>query len=346
MWCGSAATDVRYVVLGAGAVGGTIGARLFEAGHEVVLIARGAHLEALRADGLRYGDPERTRVLRIPAVGDPSEVTWRVGDVVVLATKSQHTEAALTSASVPPSVAVVCAQNGVESERRVLRRFPHVYGMCVMLPATHVEAGAVDADSLPVVGVLDVGCYPDGVDDTIAKVAGDLSGSGFRSQPDPAVMRWKYEKLLVNLASALRALCGPEAEDDAEAAVVRAGLVVAVRQEALACYERAGIRLPSADEQRQRWEGALTVRPIAGRPRAAGSSWQSLARATGNIETDYLNGEIALLGRLHGVATPVNAAIQRLANDAARRRLPPGSVAVAEVAAAAGLAAPVVEMQG
>jgi 2-dehydropantoate 2-reductase len=329
---------MRYVVLGAGAVGGTIGARLFEAGHEVVLIARGEHLEVLRRDGLRYGDPDRTRMLQIPAAGDPSEVAWRADDVVLLATKSQHTEDVLTATSMPPSVAVVCAQNGVENERRALRRFANVYGMCVMLPATHVEAGAVDADSLPIVGVLDVGRYPEGVDATITTIATDLSGSGFRSQPDPAVMRWKYEKLLTNLATGIRALCGPEAGDDAEAAAVRAGLVAAVRQEALACYRRAGIELPSPDELAQRWDGAVTVRPIAGRPRAAGSSWQSLARATGNIETDYLNGEIALLGRLHGVATPVNAAVQRLANDAARRRLPPGSVAVAELAADAGMA--------
>ena len=45
---------------------------------------------------------------------------------------------------------------------------------------------------------------------------------------------------------------------------------------------------------------------IGGRRRGGGSSWQSLARGTGTIETDYLNGEIVLLGRLHGVPTPVN----------------------------------------
>ena len=201
-----------------------------------------------------------------------------------------------------------------------------------MLPATHVAPGAVDADSLPVVGVLDVGRYPEGVDDVIGGVAADLSASGFRSEPDPSVMRWKYEKLLTNLATALRALCGPEADDDAESAAARARLVAAVRDEALACYDAAGIVLPTPDEQARRWGGALTLRPIPGRPRAAGSAWQSLARGTGNIETDYINGEIVLLGRIQGVDTPVNAVVQRLANDAARRRLPPGSLPPAEVA--------------
>ena len=50
-----------------------------------------------------------------------------------------------------------------------------------------------------------------------------------------------------------------------------------------------------------------------------GSSWQSLVRGTGTIETDFLNGEIVLLGRLHGIPTPVNADIQRRVRDAGRR---------------------------
>lgn len=61
---------MRYIIIGAGAVGGTIGARLHEGGHDVVLVARGAHLGALRADGLRFGTPQGTRTLRIPAVGE------------------------------------------------------------------------------------------------------------------------------------------------------------------------------------------------------------------------------------------------------------------------------------
>ncbi len=326
----------RYVVHGAGAVGATIGARLFEAGADVVLIARGPHLEALRRDGLRYGDPERTRILRIPAVGHPSEVEWGSNDVVLLATKSQDTEQALADlvAAAPASITLVCAQNGVENERRALRRFANVAGMCVMLPATHIAPGSVDADSLPVVGVLDVGLYPEGADDTIGGVAADLTRSGFRSVADPVIMRWKYEKLLTNLSTAIRALCGPESGDDEESAAARAGLVVAVRHEALACYERAGIVVPTATDQAQRWGDAITMRPIPGRPHTAGSAWQSLARRTGDIETDYLNGEIVLLGRLHGVDTPINSAVQRLANEAARQRRPPGAFRPTDIARA------------
>ena len=61
-------------------------------------------------------------------------------------------------------------------------------------------------------------------------------------------------------------------------------------------------------------------------PRAGGSSWQSLARGTGTVEADYLNGEIVLLGRLHGVPTPANETARRLVQRAARQRTAPGSM--------------------
>ena len=65
---------MRYIVIGAGAVGGTIGGCLFEAGHDVVLVARGAHLDALRVHGLRLATPMGTHTLRIPAV--PDQPNW------------------------------------------------------------------------------------------------------------------------------------------------------------------------------------------------------------------------------------------------------------------------------
>ena len=78
----------------------------------------------------------------------------------------------------------------------------------------------------------------------------------------------------------------------------------------------------------------MTMGEIEGRPRGGGSSWQSLARGTGNIEVDYLNGEMVMLGRLHGVATPVNELLQRRANEAAEARTPPGSIDPAGLLAA------------
>src|SRR5262245_26761301 len=117
---------MRYIVIGAGAVGGTIGARLFQGGHEVLLIARGPHYEALKTNGLRLITPDSSETLDIPATDGP--VPTRDDDVLILATKSQDTIAALAPWS--PDLPVVCAQNGVANERMALRRFERVYGMC------------------------------------------------------------------------------------------------------------------------------------------------------------------------------------------------------------------------
>ena len=57
------------------------------------------------------------------------------------------------------------------------------------------------------------------------------------------------------------------------------------------------------------------------------------SRGTGTVEADYLNGEIVLLGREHGVPTPVNDVLQRTANAFARERREPGSMSVAELTA-------------
>ena len=88
--------------------------------------------------------------------------------------------------------------------------------------------------------------------------------------------------------------------------------------------EAAGIDFVDREEDQARRGDLMTMGEIEGRPRGGGSSWQSLARGTGNIEADYLNGEMVMLGRLHGVPTPVNELLQRRANEAAEARIPPG----------------------
>jgi 2-dehydropantoate 2-reductase len=68
------------------------------------------------------------------------------------------------------------------------------------------------------------------------------------------------------------------------------------------------------------------LRPVRGHDLSGGSSWQSLARGTGNIEADWLNGEVVLLGRMHQVATPANELLRSTANRMAREGITPGSI--------------------
>jgi 2-dehydropantoate 2-reductase len=313
---------VRFVIYGAGAIGGVIGARLFQSGHDVALIARGPHYEAIRDRGLRIESPIDEALLPIPVVDHPAQLGLTADDVICLAMKSQDTigACAALTACAPPEIAVACFQNGVENERVVLRHFAATYAVCVMSPTAHTEPGVVVAQSAPVSGLLDIGRFPSGLDATAEEIAVALNASTFHSVPRPDVMRWKYTKLLMNLGNSVDAAV----PDDP-----RTGEIVkALRAEGEACLRAAGIDFASREEDKERRGDRMSVQPVNGRFRGGGSSWQSLARGTGAIETDYLNGEIVMLGRIHGVPTPANAMMQRVANDLARAGAPPKSVPI------------------
>jgi 2-dehydropantoate 2-reductase len=321
---------MRFVIFGAGAIGGVVGARLHQRGFPVTLIARGAHLEAIQRDGLTLLSPVERSLLSLPAVAGPAGVAWSDEDVVLLATKSQDTLGALTSLrdAAGARVPVVCLQNGVENERVALRLMDFVYGAVVMAPTAHLEPGIVEAYGAQLSGMIDVGRYPEGTDERSEQICAALSSARFVSRPAPDVMRLKYAKLVLNLGNAVRALCEPGERRDELSALVRA--------EGEAVLDAAGIDFV-ADEVTDvdgRW-AQLDVRDIEGRARAGSSTWQSLARGTGAIETDYLNGEIVLQGRLHGVPTPINQALCRLAAQVSHAGRRPESIAPEDVLAVA-----------
>jgi 2-dehydropantoate 2-reductase len=319
---------MRFVIFGAGAIGGAVGARLSQAGHAVSLIARGAHLEAIRRAGLTLLTPVERAVLELQAVADPAELEWTGEEVVLLSTKSQDTLGALGALrdAAGPGVAVVCLQNGVENERVALRLMDAVYGAAVMLPAAHLQPGTVEAYGAETTGMIDVGRYPDGTDDRCEEICAALSSARIDSHPAPDVMRLKYAKLLLNLGNAVQALCAPGEH--------RTELSELTSAEGRAVLEAAAIphlaeEISDVESRWRRWG----VRDIEGRARAGSSTWQSLARGTGALETDYLNGEIVLLGRLHGVPTPINEQLCALAAGAARDGRAPGSLSAEDVLA-------------
>ncbi|MGW2639841.1 ketopantoate reductase family protein [Streptomyces sp. NPDC001348] len=338
---------MRYIIIGAGAVGGTVGGRLAQGGHEVVLVARGRHHEALREGGLRLRVPEGELTYPLPVVDGPEPLgPLRADDVLILAVKTQDSTAALeTWGPVPVEgggtaaerLPLLCAQNGVEGPRLALRRFRHVYGVCVWLPSTFVEPGVVSAAGSPLTGILHLGRCPHGADDLLRRIAADLEQCHFEAPVAEDVARWQYAKLLGNLGNAVEAVGGPIDSEAGRALYAR------VRAEGAAVLRAAGIPYASDEEQRAARGDKVTLVQLDGTPRGGGSSWQSLTRGTGTIEADYLNGEIVLLGRQHGVPTPLNELLQRLANRFARERRPAGSMPIAELGrladeAAAGIA--------
>jgi 2-dehydropantoate 2-reductase len=317
---------MRFIVLGAGAVGGVVGGRLFEHGHDVVLVARGEHGHAIATRGLTLASAAGVITLPVPTIEQLDQIDWRGDEVVLLSVKSQDTEEALRQlGAAPAATPVACLQNGVANEPAALRRFGDVYGICVMCPAASMEPGVVVAESSPVTALLDIGRYPDGADATAEAIAAAFSASTMEALVRPDIMRWKYAKLLRNLANAVDALCGPGGRSSQ--------VTELARQEGEACLLAAGIAYASDEEDRARRGDRLHPTDVVGHDRGGSSTWQSLARSTGTVEVDYLNGEIVLLGRLHGVPTPANELLQRLTNQKARAHSEPGRMRPEELLA-------------
>ena len=323
---------MRFIIYGIGAIGGTFAAALAAAGHDVLGIARGRMLEAIRANGgLTFRTPAGSRLVDFPVAGAPAEIEFRPDDIIFLTMKGQDTVAAieaLRDAGVTTQ-AIVCAQNGVNNERAALRLFPNVYAITVMLPADYVTAGEVICYGSPKLGMVDIGRYPHGLDDIVASIATAMNSAGFAAFPLEHVMPSKYGKLRENLGNVIEAAVGHGART--------AAMMRPVQAEADRVYDAAGIQRVAIGSADPRRKGLMEMSPVDGVTRTGGSSIQSLKRGTGSIETDYLNGEIVLLGRLHGVTTPLNAALVAIGHELIRKGAKPGSMSEAELRARLGV---------
>jgi 2-dehydropantoate 2-reductase len=121
---------MRIVVIGAGAVGGTMAARLQQEGKQVLVVARGMHYRAINDRGLRFVTPRGEELLRLPVATRPEDVNLLPSDVLLLTVKSQDTDAAVRHWSMADvqggglageRLPIVCAQNGVHNESVALR---------------------------------------------------------------------------------------------------------------------------------------------------------------------------------------------------------------------------------
>lgn len=329
--------DHRYVIVGAGAIGGTVGAVLTRAGANAVLVARGRHAEALATAGMTLRTPDGTFRTPVTAVSRPEDVQLTERDVLVFATKTQQLDAALqewvdqpvcgpggpddligTAGSLLPAMT---ALNGVAAEEKALRYFQRVFGVCVWLPAVHLEPGEVIVRSWPVVGQFHIARWPASISaradaELLTRLAETWNSVGIRVRLPDDVAPWKYNKLLSNLGNAVGALSA-----DAAAA---GDILAAVRREGEDVLRCAGIEFVPFEISTEARKDGPTVRPVPGwYGGQSNSTWQSLSRETGNVETDFLNGEIVRLAHRHGIAAPLNAALASATRAATRKGLGP-----------------------
>lgn len=325
---------MRYIVIGAGAIGGLIAARLQHAGQSVALVARGEAGKTIARDGLRVLTPDDTRTHRLQVCEHPREAAIGAHDVVILAVKSQDTAAAVQDLAgcASPGAQIFCAQNGLENERVALRMFPAVYGMFVFVFAASLKPGEVRCYTSPSYGILDLGRHPHGSDAVAGQVASNLAAAGFDSTARPDILAWKAGKLLANLGNALTASYGDSS--------ALPDLLEAAQAEGRACLQAAGIQFATLEEMLERRRHLLPLKAVEGQAFPGSSSWQSLARGASVTEVDYLTGEIVLLGRLQGVPTPLNQALQAQVRHMARTHIHPGTLDADLLRRAMGMSVP------
>jgi len=335
--------DHRYVIVGAGAIGGTVGAVLTRAGTPTVLVARGRHAEVLATAGMTLRTADGTFRTPVTAAARPEGIRLTDRDVLVFATKTQQLDGALQEWVDQPvhgprgvlgtagdRLPAMTALNGVAAEEKALRYFRRVFGVCVWLPAVHLEPGEVIVRSWPVVGQFHIARWPSSIStqgdaELLARLTETWSAAGIRVRIPDDVAPWKYNKLLSNLGNAVGALSA--------AAAGVSELVAAVRSEGENVLRHAGIEFISFETSTAARADGPTPRPVPGwNTGPSNSTWQSLSRQTGNVETDFLNGEIVRLAHRHGITAPLNAALASAARAAVRDGRGPGRYSAAQLA--------------
>jgi 2-dehydropantoate 2-reductase len=331
---------MRFVICGAGAIGGVIGGQLAKAGKEVIYIEKlQDHGDALRQNGLQLRGVHGNHTLRIPVVTQASEIDFRADDAIFLAVKSFHSDAACqelrqaTALELP----IFCSQNGVRNEETAAHYFQHVNGVMVLIGAKRLEPGVVVQTGNGPVGV---GTFPEGLSQAAKDVAAALDETDLPVYTTDQVATHKWNKMLINLNNASMGLTGfasQEARADATARLWMAD----VYEEGARVLQAAGIAYegpPGMGPIEDRIQELRDLNfdpgvPEEGELKGRASLWQDLYHQRGEVEADYFNGEIVRLGRQHNVPTPYSSLLVDLIKEMAAARELPGKYTIEQLRA-------------
>ncbi|MFJ8893133.1 ketopantoate reductase family protein [Leifsonia sp. NPDC102414] len=317
---------MRIGVIGAGAIGGTIAALLDRVGHQVEVTARGAQLDAIRADGLRLDGAWGSHTARI----DADEILRIQPELAFLCTKAQDAAAAIReNQHLLGGIPVVVVQNGLTGLRQAATMLPgsDCVGALALYAASFLSPGRV----------------------SVTTAANTYIGAGSGEPPESAVFATRvldaamptfavanfdgaqWTKLIVNQINAMPAITGLSAQDTLGDRALRRIVTASMREAVRIGFDR-GIRYGSIQglsngilrfvAAAPLWAGQLvplTMRRRMGATPNPGSTLQSIRRGQ-LTEIDYLNG--AIVGEAHelGREAPINAAIVDLVHEVERTR--------------------------
>ncbi len=294
---------MRIAIVGAGGVGGYFGARLAAAGHDVRFLARGAHLAAMRENGLRVESALGDLHLHPVTASDRAE-DLGPADVVLFSVKLWDTESAaeVVRPLLGPDTPVITFQNGVDSVPRldsVLGPGHAVGGVC------HIAAVIGAPGVIRHTGTLArlwVGRAEGGAGRNIEAFAQAGQAAGVEIEVAPDIRRNIWEKFVFlapfsGVTSLTRLPIGPIRDDADTRALLRAAV-----DEAVAVARAEGVELPVD-------QGERVMAFVDGLPHEMKSSMLGDLERGARLELPWLSGAVVRLGAQHGLPTPTHTFI-------------------------------------
>ena len=317
---------IRIAVMGAGAVGSYLGSRLAAARSEVHLVARGAHLAALREKGLTLITPDGVSTTSVWATDDPASIG--PVDIVLFCVKSYDTDAAIEQLPplVGPETAVISIQNGIDNEAKIAAGIgaEHVLGAATYILAAIESPGVVRSGSARIViGELREGPPSERVTAIVERFrAGGVDASATR---DVRLAKWDKYVLLVAFSAVTAAT--QLTVGDIRGSVAASGMLRAIMTEAWTIGRALGV--PLADDLVDR-----AHKLVLAQDDDEGTSLRHDLLTGHRMELDALQGTLRRLGRQTGVPTPWTDAAFAILEPWAHRNERRSRVAAATFASA------------
>ena len=291
---------MRFTIIGAGGVGGCFGAALAEAGHDVALFARGAHLDAIRRDGLTIRAPEGTRSVRLAASDRIDALP--AADVAVVAVKSYSLADVLpvARAAAERGASVLPLLNGVTAaDELVAGGVPraNVLGGIARISAARTAPGVVERRST--FQSMVVGELGGGPSDRASAIADVFRDAGIDARASDAIDVELWQKFI--FITALAAVCGMARAPIGPVRDAPGGrrLIERAVGEVVAVARARGIALPGDEAER-------TTAYIGTLPPAMKPSFLVDLESGGATELDTLSGAVARFAAHAGIESPVH----------------------------------------
>ena len=293
---------MKIAIMGTGGVGGYFGALLHRAGEQVWFIARGEHLRAMQAHGLRVSSVLGDFTIPVTATDNPVEVG--VADLVLFGVKSYDTKAAAERMKpmIGPRTTILCVQNGVDTPEQLAA----IYGKRAVLPAVvHIFSAVRAPGVIAQTGgprKVTFGEADGSITPRVERIFEVLKKAEINCERSTRIMADLWEKFLFiaaigGMTALTRAPVGEIRSCPESRAMLRA---VMEEVQAIARAKRIPIA-PNAVEQAMQFTDGLG-------PESRASLYNDLA-AGKRLELDALAGAVVRFGEEIGVATPMNRAI-------------------------------------